>query len=321
MQRNLRSRFALLGATFLCVAIAGCGGGGGGDASPTPPPVVGAPPPPPAPPPLASTAYLVEADKIQLCNIEVDGALSGCADAGVAGFDGMSAMAIAGSHAYISNLTDPPAVIHCSIGATGILSGCTPTGIGSPGLYGLTARGTTLYLGDTSSPRVRKCEIREDGGLEACVSAGVRDTLAEGVEEIRFVDSTAFLLHYVEGRVSRCAVEPDGSLSGCTDAAATGLVNPEGFAISGSHLYVAHRGSGDVMRCIISALGSLTNCEDSGASAVGAPTQIAIRGSTVYIAYAAAQVGVTRCTANSDGLLTDCTSTPGGPSYYSIVLR
>jgi hypothetical protein len=234
----------------------------------------------------------------------------------------MAAIAVAGSNAYISNLSAVGTIIHCSIGAAGTLSGCVETGpsdLQSP--YGLAVHGSTLYIGDSGSPRIQKCEIQPNGLLGACTDAQFPDALSSAVEDLRIVGTTAYVLSYNENRVSRCDVIADGSFSNCADADVPALVSPEGIAINGNHLYVANNSAGNVVRCLIDgANGSLTDCVDSGALGLGDPTQVVIRGSSAYISDFDGAVGLTRCTIASDGLLTDCESTPGS-TLYSIAIR
>lgn len=320
---SLSRSAALFGAVLLCGALGACGGGGGdapaAPVEPPAPPVVVLPPPPPA-----SFAYLLQADKVEVCRIDGGDLLVDCLDAGVSGYEGMYAMGVAGSHAYFANLPgggDPPRIIHCSIGATGALSGCAetgPTDLQSP--YGLTVHGSTLYIGDFGTPVVWKCEIKLDGSLDPCVDAGFPDTLTNGAEDLRIVGTTAYLLHFDENIISRCQVLPDGSFSGCAATEAAGFSAPEGFAIHGNYVYVANSGSSNVSRCVIDTNGSLGDCVNAGDPGLISPTQVVIRGSTAYISDSDASVGLTRCGVASDGFLTDCTSTPGR-ALNSIAIR
>jgi hypothetical protein len=124
---------------------------------------------------------------VTLCRFGSDEGLSGCTDAGVRGFDDMTAIAISGAHAYITHLTaTAAAVIHCDIGTDGLLSGCADAGVADlRNAYGLVASGSTLYVSNSRSPLVRKCEIREDGSLAPCSNAGLPDGLAAAAEDIR----------------------------------------------------------------------------------------------------------------------------------------
>ncbi|KQT08849.1 hypothetical protein ASG30_15310 [Ramlibacter sp. Leaf400] len=232
----------------------------------------------------------------------------------------MGAMAVAGSHAYIANFASTPAIIHCSIGPSGMLSGCGDTGLnGLEDPEGLTAHGSTLYIGDSSSPRVRKCHIRDDGALDACSSAGLPDSFGLAAEDIRVVDSTAYILHLDEEQVSKCLVGTDGGFSGCTSAGASGLSTPFGFAITGKHMYIANWSNNNIQRCTMDTDGSLADCMDAAADRFSSPTQIAVRGSSVYVTSSAG--GVTHCTRTSEGLLTACRLSAAAEPIYNIVLR
>ena len=323
---SLSRSAALFRAVLLCSALSACGGGGGDTPAPIDPPApppVAAPPTPAPAPALAPFAYLVQADKVEVCEIDSGNLLTNCIDAGVPSeYQEMAAIAVAGSSAYISNLSAVGTIIHCSIGASGRFSGCAetgPSGLGSP--YGLAVHGSTLYIGDSGSPRIQKCGIQPNGLLDACTDARFPDALSSAIEDLRIVGTTAYVLSYNENRVTRCDVLADGSFSNCADANVPGLASPEGVSISGNYLYVANNSAGNVVRCLIDETnGSLTDCIDAGASGLGNPTQVAIRGSSVYISDSAAAGGVTRCTVASDGLLTDCVSTPGS-TLYSIAIR
>lgn len=322
---------ALFRAALLCGLLAACGGGGGdaptgpGPIEPPAPPPAGAPPAPA--PALASFAYLLQSDKIEVCQIDSGDLLTNCVTTGgFSVYQDLSAMAVEGAHAYIANISalNPATILHCDMDATtGALSGCSETGPSNlleP--YGLTIHGSTLYIGDSGSPRLHKCEINPDGSLQACVAAGVPDGLASGVRGLQFVDTTAYLLHYDEGKVSRCEVLDDGSMSGCIDAGATGLADPVGFTINGDHMYFANRAHDNVIRCIIADDGLLGGCEDAGAPGLNSPTQVATRGSSVYISNRDAGIGVTRCSAASNGLLTDCAPILTDPRFlFGIHLR
>jgi hypothetical protein len=164
-----------------------------------------------------------------------------------------------------------------------------------------------LYIGNASSPLVRKCDLASDGTLGTCTNAGVPDAVASGVEDIRIVGTTGYLLHYDEERISKCIVDTDGSFSSCDNVEATGFSEPESLAIRGSHMYVANWDMNSITRCIIGEDGSLTDCRDAGASGLVGPTQVAVKGSSIYITNSNGGAGVTRCTATDDGLLTGCT--------------
>ena len=250
-----------------------------------------------------------------------------CVDAGVSGFQRMRAMAVAGSNAYLAdNVLGASAIVHCSIEPTGALSGCArseATGfVAEPN--GLTVHGSTLYIGNLDDPIVRKCAIKADGSLDTCADARFPDTLAIAAEDLLIVGTTAYVLHYNEASVSKCDVQPDGTLSVCADARATGLDHPQGFAISGSYMYVANQGDGEqraanVSRCIIDSNGLLDDCEDAGVN-VSSPNHIAVRGSFIYITSSSAADSLTRCMAGGDGRLTGCTSVSGN-GLHSIVLK
>lgn len=267
-------------------------------------------------------AYLVQRDKVEVCQFDSGDLLINCIDAGVSGYQDMIAIAVSGSHAYISNIPAVGTIIHCSIGESGALSGCAetgPTALEAP--YGLAVHGSSLYIGDSGSPQIQRCEINPDGLLGACTDAGFPDALAGAVEDLKIVGTTAYVLSYEDNKLFKCDVLTDGSLSGCADAGVPGLSNPEGLTINGSHLYVANNNAGNVVRCIIDeANGALGNCMDAGAPGLLNPTQVAVRGSSVYISDFGASVSLTRCTAGSDGLLTGCASTPGN-TLYSIAIR
>jgi hypothetical protein len=303
-------------AALLCGLLSACGGGGdapAGPADPGPPVVVPDPVPKPAP-----SAYLVRPEKVEMCRSDSNDLLVGCEDAGVSGFNGMTGMAIAGSHAFIST-TD--SIIRCSIGANGPLSDCAVVGpAGFP--RGLTVHASNLYIADLEVPVIRKCEIESDGSLGACTDAEFPDTLQDQAEDIRISNSTAYVLHRNSWQVSKCDVLADGSLSACVDANATGLEVPTGLAISGAHLYVSNGQGGNVTRCVIDVDGGLlTDCVDAGVPGLHSPSQVAIRGSTVYISDFDPAGTVTRCTATTDGLLTGCTASSGPLEAISIVLK
>lgn len=292
-------------------------------------PPVPAPSPAPAPAP-ASFAYLLQSTKVEVCRIDSGDTLVDCIDAGFVapGFLKLRGMAISGSNAYLANdnLNDDSPITHCRIEATGTLTGCADsdaTGVlAEP--HGLTVHGSTLYIANVSGPIVRKCDIQTDGSLGTCSDANFPDALANTARDLRIVGTTAYVLHYGESKISKCEIVADGTLSGCVDAGATGLDSPKGFAISGSHMYVANEGPGEgapgsVTRCTLADDGMLGNCADAGAN-VSSPNQIAIQGSAVYITNSSTDDSLTHCTAGSDGLLTGCTSVSGN-GLYSIVVR
>jgi len=320
MQETFQSRLTTLGAVFLmCTAIAGCGGGDE-QASVAPPPVVApAPPPatPPVPPHLPVSAYLVVDDQIQLCRFEENDAT--CSqEAGEIGFEDMVAMAVAGTSAYIASNSGPTTIIHCSIDASGNLSECVDTeNSTAEAARALTVRGTTLYIGGSSTPRVRMCGIQDDGSLRTCSDALFPADMAADVEEIRFAGSRAYLLHNGAGRVSTCTVQDDGTLFDCAYTSVEGLGDPLGLEVAGNHMYIADFGT--VLRCVVEPDGSLTGCVDAGVL-VNAPSQVAVRGASVYITDLNSNFGVIRCTAGNDGFLTGC-RTMYNQSAHSIVLN
>ena len=241
-------------------------------------------------------------------------------------------MAVSGSHAYIADVGgDFATIIHCKIGGSGAFTECSPTGptdLEKPyGLaFGLAVRESMLYIGGGDGTHggaawTERCEITDDGSLGACRDAGF--TGAPTVNDIWFVDDTAYLSHFNGIWISKCAVEPDGSLSSCGNAGAQGLDGHiEGVATSGNHMYISDTDASKVLRCSIAADGSVNNCADAGAGGLTYPTQILIRGSTVYITDAKAAASLTRCTATSDGFLTDCTSISAVPKpLHGIALR
>lgn len=309
---------ALFRAALLCGVLSACGGGGDapGPVDPPAPPPPAAAPPAPAPAPAPSFAFLLQANKVEVCEIDSSDLLRNCVETGgLVGYQALYAMAVAGSHAYIANLPDasPSAIIHCNITATGMFSSCAETGPSNLVFpYGLTIHGSTLYIGDYSSPPTHKCEITPDGSLDNCMDAGFPDTAID-VEDLRIAGSTAYLLHYDNQSISRCDVLDDGTFSGCADAGATGLSGPEGFAIKGDHMYIANSAGDSVTRCIIADDGSLSDCVDSGAPGLATPSQVAVRGSNVYISNFGGTGVVTRCTAAIDGLLTNCESITSEP--------
>ena len=305
----------LLALTAACIALSSalsaCGGGGGSAPAELP-----GPPPPPA------IAYLLQTGQVEVCKIDSNDVLADCVDAGVSGFANIHSMTVAGSHAYIGDAggNGPATIIHCSIGENGTFSNCVPTGpadLESPNGLGLAVRGSTLYVGvgDGISPGgggpslTYKCDIKANGLLDACIDAGFPAAMGRSVNDIRFVDGTAYFSHFYGLYLSKCTVETDGSLSSCSDIGAEGLDGPiEGFVISGSHMYIADAGAAKVLRCIIAPDGTASECEDAGATGLANPTQVIVRGSTVYITDDESAASLTRCTTTSAGLLTGCAS-------------
>lgn len=316
MNKTFQSVWAALSVALLCGAMTACGGGGGEEGALNPPVVE----PPPAPPAIPTVpAYLLQADKVELCQVGRDGSLSGCVNTGVSGFAELRAMAVSGSHFYLADATSGAGgVIHCSIGANGLLSGCINTevaGLTSP--LALTAEGSTLYIGDTTS-LIRKCDIAEDGALD-CVDSAYPEALGSRVEAIHIVGTTAYI--GVSDDIVSCQVVDDGFLSDCNY---TGISvghptfsTASAIAINGSHMYIAES-LGDITRCIIED-GSLRSCEVARRT-VGSPSQIAIRDNIVYITDTNSTISLTRCTVASDGMLTDCTTHPGA-SFHSMMFN
>ncbi len=305
---------ALFRAVVLCGALSACGGGGSSSSATAPAGPPGTPPPP-------ALAYLLQTDKVEVCKIDSSEVLVNCVDAGVSGFANMYSMTVAGSHAYIADVGSGglATIIHCSIGENGTFSDCAPTGptdLESPNGLGLAVRGSLLYVGvgDGISPGgggpalTYRCEIKANGSLDACVDAGFPAD-SRSVNDIRFVDGTAYFAHFYGTYLSKCTVEADGSFSLCDNAGAEGLTGPiQGLVISGKHVYIADAGAVKVLRCVIADDGTVSGCEDAGATGLISPTQVVVRGSTVYITDDESAASLTRCTANSTGLLTGCTS-------------
>lgn len=311
----------LLAWTAVCVALSSalsaCGGGGGSA-------------PPPAAPP--AVAYLLQPSKVELCNINGSEAQADCIDAGVTGFGSMYSMAVSASHAYIADVSgDFATIIHCKIGDSGAFTECSPTGpadLEKPyGLaFGLAVRESVLYIGGGGGTHpgaawTLKCEITADGSLGACGDAGF--TMAPTVNDIWFVDATAYLSHFNGIWVTKCTIGSDGSLSSCSDVGAEGLEGHiEGVATSGNHMYIADTDASKVLRCLIASDGSVKDCGDAGVGGLTYPTQVLIQGSTVYITDSEAAASLTRCTAKSDGYLTGCTSISAVPKpLRGIALR
>lgn len=325
---SLSRSAALFRAVLLCGALSACGGGNGDAPAHVdqPPPPAAAPPAPAAP---AAFAYLVQSDKVEVCEIDSGDLLSNCVEAGdLSGYPNLWAMAVAGSNAYIASIVGsgfPATIIHCSIGTAGTFTECSetgPTDLAAP--YGLTIRGSELYISDYGSPTVYRCEIKPDGTLELCADARSAGNLPNGAQDLQIVSALAYAyaLHYDEGTISRCDIDPvDGSLSGCADASAGGLSNPAGLTISGNHMYVANSTSNSVTRCIING-DSLSDCVDAEATGLDQPSKVAIRGSSAYISNSEGAAGLTRCIVASNGLLTDCASILSEPKALNdIVIR
>ena len=256
-----------------------------------------------------------------MCKIDESGDLIECTGAGQTGFDFLRAMAVVGTRAYIIGGTqNGVAMAQCDIGREGGLSDCVETsvtGLGSS--YALTAQGSSLYVTSYLEPYVRRCEIRTDDSID-CIDANFPAAMADAVEDVQIVNSTAYILDYNLQQVSRCAVEPDGTFSACVDVGVAGIADAEALTISGNHMYIAN--AEQVLRCIIADDGSPEDCEDAGVQNLSYASKVAVNGSTVYITDGNETARVIRCTADSGGLLTGCTLVRDQPGYaYTMVLR
>ena len=325
MQKTSRLRLAALSAVFLCATLTACGGGD----------ELGTPEPPAPAPPAAAPAfvYIYEADVIRVCQVDGTSAPSRCVDAKAS--PGMDitptlGMAVGGDHAYLT-INDSPfssALVHCTVGADAPLSGCAPTAVegGMGALQWVTLRGSTLDVGGSDSPRVRRCVVKPDGSLEPCADGGISDSVADVVRDLQILGKTAYLLLTTiaapEEAISVCDVTVGGSLSGCADADVPGLGGASSLTAHGKHLYIANSGENNVIRCVIADDGSLDDCRDSGAQGLAKPSKVAIRDSIGYITNDDISGGLTRCMVGSDGLLGNCVSVPDmGRHVSGIVFR
>jgi hypothetical protein len=204
-----------------------------------------------------------------------------------------------------------------------MLSGCAETGpTDVVWAFGLAIRGSTLYIGGSGSPAVRKCDIKEDGSLDACAPAGQIDTLTDRAQAIQFAGKTAYVLDNEAGKMYTCPALEEGSFSSCADAGSVSANNAWGFAITGTHAYVADSGTNTLIQCKLAMDGSITACGDAGVPVLRVPTQVVSRASSVYISNGGVEGGVTRCTVMSEGLLTGCSQISAAPKALNgIALR
>jgi hypothetical protein len=183
---------------------------------------------------------------VYLCNVGLDGTLSGCAPNG-ANFQTPYQLAISGNTLYATNLTG--GVTTCAINGDGTLSTCTQ----SPGTAaGVAASSGYAYIG-VDSTTVDVCAIGLSGSLSGCTATG-------GFFEpdgISLSGGYAYIANQINGTVSVCSLNA-GSLSGCMASLVGG--QPTDVVISGGQAYFDDASSGNIDVCSIIAGGALANC-------------------------------------------------------------
>jgi hypothetical protein len=187
---------------------------------------------------------------VYLCNVGLDGALSGCVPAG-GSFQTPWQLAISGNMLYATNLTG--GVTTCAINGDGTLSGCTQSP--GSGTAGVATGSGYAYIG-VDSTTVDVCAIGVSGILSGCTSAGSGFV---GPDGITVSGGYAYIANENGGTVSGCSINADGSFFGCTAYNVLGAA-PTDVVINGNQAYVNDASSGNVYLCSIGAGGDLTNC-------------------------------------------------------------
>jgi hypothetical protein len=216
-------------------------------------------------------AYVADnntSNAVYLCNVGLDGTLSGCAPAG-SYFQTPWQLAVAGNTLFATNLTG--GVTTCAINGDGTLSTCTQ----SPGTAaGVAASSGYAYIG-VGSTTVDVCAIGVSGILSGCTSTGSGFV---GLDGITVSGGYAYVANENAGTVSGCSINTDGSLSSCTAYNVLGVgAAPTDVVINGNQAYVNDASSGSVYLCSIGAGGALANCAVANAgSSFNFGIQIAI---------------------------------------------
>jgi hypothetical protein len=216
-------------------------------------------------------AYVADnntSNAVYLCNVGLDGYLSGCTPTG-SNFQTPWQLAIRGTKLYATNLTG--GVTTCAINPDGTLTNCTPSP--GTGTSGVAASSGHAYFG--SGPNVLDvCAIGVSGGLSGCTPTGSGFV---GLDGISLSGGYAYVANENGGSVSVCSIDASGGLSSCATYNGVGVA-PSDVVISGNQAYVNDASSGNVYLCsVAAATGALANCIIANAgNSFSAGIQIAI---------------------------------------------
>jgi hypothetical protein len=214
-------------------------------------------------------AYVTDYDNniVNLCNVGLDGSLSGCAPTG-GNFQSPWQLAVSGSMLYATNATGTGGVTSCLIAVDGTLSGCTQSS--GTGTAGIAVGQSYAYVG-VGPTAVDMCAVSGSGSLTGCVGTGSGFSALNG---ITLAGSYVYVANQGNGTVSVCSVNTDGTLSSC--AASPVGVEPSDVVIQGSQAYV-NDASGNVYVCAVGAAGALGSCiMSNGGATFNFGIQIAI---------------------------------------------
>jgi hypothetical protein len=204
----------------------------------------------------------------------VTGALSGCADSGVAGLVFPVGLAVQGSDLYVLDFAPSgsgEALQRCQIGSNGALANCAAVTLMGPG--GSSVNGATsmafnngsLYLVGTGADAALRCPINTDGSLGACaITPATATGGGAGASDIKFNGTSAYLSG-LDGVLVQCPANSDGTLGSCTGTNLPGppgsIPDPQyGVAFVGRVAYLASLGASGLTQCALNDDGTVGAC-------------------------------------------------------------
>lgn len=157
---------------------------------------------------------------IQKCQIETDGTLGACADAGFTMAPTVNDIRFVGTTVYLSHYNGIW-VSKCTVQTNGSFSSCDDAGAaGLDGhIEGVAVNANHMYIADTGTSKVLRCVISDDGSVDGCADAGAGGLTYPTHVVIR--DSMVYITDAeAAANLTRCSAKSDGFLTGCTSISA-----------------------------------------------------------------------------------------------------
>jgi hypothetical protein len=223
-------------------------------------------------------AYVFQttSDTVKQCQLDVDGSLSTCKDAG-AGFDNLVAMVVNQANTYAYITTGDNKVHFCGIEPqTGSLTKCSTKALDAQlnAPYGITLneRLNKAYISDYGSNAITTCTInQQDASLSNCTNNTKLNLVLPTGITYNTANQQLYIVNPQNGSAAspilNCSLDGSGNITTCRSTS-TGAQTDIRFNNNNTYAYIGSVSPNyRTQVCSVQADGTLSNCQDTATDA------------------------------------------------------